>query len=29
MAQEKGFREIDEVLIQTGRIVEGKANEPG
>jgi methyl-accepting chemotaxis protein len=25
--QEKGFREIDEVLIQTGRTVEGKANE--
>ena len=24
---EKGFREIDEVLIQTGRTVEGKANE--
>ena len=26
---EKGFREIDEVLIQTGRTVEGKATEAG
>ena len=27
MDLEKGFREIDEILIQTGRTVEGKANE--